>query len=78
MQYHIELLKADILEELHHIRRLEKEFSLSADKLDKSPGEMPFFDRAAIGYFFHSFYHYSDTLTPSARASSAALFLWDL
>lgn len=57
MKYNIELLKADILEELSNIRRLEKEFSLSEDKLDKSSDEVPFYDRAAIGYFLHGFYN---------------------
>jgi len=55
MKYSIGLLKADIEDELTKLGLLIKEFSEHESKLDEK--ELPFYDRAAIGYFLHSFYN---------------------
>jgi hypothetical protein len=57
MKYNLELLKADILDELEKIQRLEREFSFVEDKLGKSDKEIRFYDRGAIGYYLHNFYN---------------------
>lgn len=57
MKYNLELLKADINEELEKIGRLEKDFILIQEKLNESADEPSFYDRAAIGYYLHSFYN---------------------
>ncbi len=56
MKYNLELLKADISDELEKLERLKKEFSAVQEILDRSEKEMPFYDRAAIGYYLHNFY----------------------
>jgi len=55
MKYNIEFLIADIEDELLKLDQLVKEFSKHEDRLNES--DMPFYDRAAIGYFLHSFYN---------------------
>jgi len=57
MGYNIELLKADINDELGRIDRLQSEFALVAGKIQAPASEVPFYDRAAIGYYLHSFYN---------------------
>ena len=57
MKYNLELLKADIVDELEKLERLEKEFSVVENMLDKPAEEISFYDRAAIGYYLHSFYN---------------------
>jgi hypothetical protein len=58
MRYNLELLKADILDELEKIERLRKEFSAVEYRIEAtSESEVPFYDRAAIGYYLHSFYN---------------------
>ncbi len=57
MKYNVELLKADILDELSKIERLLNDFRLVEGKLTLSEKEVPCYDRAAIGYYLHSFYN---------------------
>lgn len=57
MKYNLELLKADVLDGLTTLERLEQEFSAVAAMVDKSPEDMPLYDRSAIGYYLHSFYN---------------------
>ena len=57
MKYNLELLKADILDELEKLKQLEEEFSVVENMLDKPADEMSFYDCSAIGYYLHSFYN---------------------
>jgi hypothetical protein len=57
MRYNLELLKADVGDELRKLGRLEQAFVQAAEsKLDDVPEDVPVYDRAAIGYFLHNFY----------------------
>ena len=57
MKYNLELLKADIEDELQKIRLLEKLFVEAEAKLGLPPEDVGFYDRAAIGFFLHNFYN---------------------
>ena len=57
MKYIFELLRADIREELAKIRDLVRDFRSVEGKLALPEDEVPFYDRAAIGYYLHSFYN---------------------
>jgi len=57
MKYNLELLKADIMDELKKIEHLQKEFALIEDRLEKPGEEVSFYDRGAIGYYLQSFYN---------------------
>jgi len=57
MQYNLELLHADIQNELEKLGKLEKEFSVSADELVEKEDDVSLYDRSAIGYYLHSFYN---------------------
>lgn len=57
MKHNIELLKADILNELSKLDLIKKELDLVADKLELDSEHVPAYDRAAIGYFLHNFYN---------------------
>jgi hypothetical protein len=57
MKYNLELLKADIEDELGKIALLEVAFAPAQEKLDQGPEQVSAYDRAAIGYFLHSFYN---------------------
>jgi hypothetical protein len=57
MRYNLELLRADIEDELHKIAALEREFAAAEEKLDLEPRQVAVYDRAAIGYFLHNFYN---------------------
>jgi len=57
MKYNLELLKADVLDELEKIEKLVNDFRLIGDKLNLPENEVPYYDRAAIGYYLHSFYN---------------------
>jgi hypothetical protein len=50
MKYSLELLKADIEDELRKIGRLELAFAQAEPKLDLPPEQVGGYDRAAIGY----------------------------
>ena len=51
------LLKADVRDELSKLERLTQDFAGLEDLLAKAPEEVPFFERAAVGYYLHSFYN---------------------
>lgn len=53
----VELLKADVRDELDKIARLEEEFAAAEEVLSRPAESLRFYDRAAIGYFLHSFYN---------------------
>jgi len=55
MKHEVEILKADIRDELVNLARIKKEFSAVEGELDRE--EMPPYDRGAIGYMLHSFYN---------------------
>ena len=57
MKYNLELLKADVLDELGKIEKLANDFRPIQDKLNLSENDVPHYDRAAIGYYLHSFYN---------------------
>ena len=57
MKYSIELLKADIRDELEKLSKLEKEFQAAYEMLDQDENQVPAYDRGAIGYMLHSFYN---------------------
>ena len=57
MRYSIELLKADILDELEKISSLEMEFRAIEDKIQMDSDDISFYDRGAIGYILHNFYN---------------------
>ena len=57
MKYDFELLKAEIINELENLHKLEGEFSKIKDKLKFPAEKVPHYDRGAIGYILHSFYN---------------------
>ena len=57
MKYSIELLKADIRDELEKLSKLEKEFQAAYEMLGQDKNQIPAYDRGAIGYMLHSFYN---------------------
>ena len=57
MNYSLELLKADVLDELDKLDRIEKEFIKVQDKWLLPPGQVSYYDRGAIGYMIHNFYN---------------------
>lgn len=57
MRHDIELLKADVEDELAKISRLDREFEKLERVLDKSEEEITFQEKSALGYLLHSFYN---------------------
>ena len=57
MKHNLELLKADVQDELAKIGKLADDFRSIENKIGLSEGEIPYYDRAAIGYYLHSFYN---------------------
>ncbi len=57
MKHNLELLKADVLDELVKIEKLVNDFRQIEDKLNLPENRVPYYDRAAIGYYLHSFYN---------------------
>jgi len=57
MQPNLELLRADVEDELARIAQLEQVFASVRDKLSLGPEQVPAYDRGAIGYLLHSFYN---------------------
>lgn len=57
MKYNLELLRADIQDELEKIERLEKEFTRVDKMIGRSSSEVSYFDRGAAGYLLHNFYN---------------------
>jgi hypothetical protein len=62
MKHNLELLKADINDELTRISRLRQEFEQIKVWLDKPAKDVSQYDRAAIGYYLHSFYNGCEAL----------------
>ncbi len=54
MKYNVELLKADIMDELAKLKQLGEEYSHNAEKLNQT--DISAYDRGAIGYYLHNFY----------------------
>ncbi len=57
MKHNLELLKAEIQDELKKIEFLSLEFSKITDQISKDAKQVPYYDRAAIGYYLHNFYN---------------------
>ena len=57
MAYNIQLLKADIVDELDKISHVVKEFNHVKAKIDLPSQQVPNYDRGAIGYLLHGFYN---------------------
>jgi|OM-RGC.v1.021757311 hypothetical protein len=57
MQPNLELLRADVQDELARIAQLEQVFASVRDKLSLGPEQVPAYDRGAIGYLLHNFYN---------------------
>lgn len=57
MAYNIQLLKADIADELSKIDHIVKEFLNNKDIIDLPPEQVSYYDRGAVGYLLHNFYN---------------------
>jgi hypothetical protein len=57
MKYNLELLKADVEDELRKIERLEQAFLSVEPKLGLPATQVDGYDRGAIGYYLHNFYN---------------------
>ena len=57
MAYNIQLLKADILDELDKVSHVVNEFNRVKEKIDLPSDQVPNYDRGAIGYLLHGFYN---------------------
>jgi uncharacterized protein YutE (UPF0331/DUF86 family) len=57
MKYDTALLEADIRDELHRLDQLSREYGKISDLFSRPDSEVSFFDKAAVGYFLHSFYN---------------------
>ena len=57
MKADIELLKADIRDEMGKIKRLYQEFVPMEEKLNLSEDNITNYDKVVIGYFMHNFYN---------------------
>jgi hypothetical protein len=62
MKFNLELLRADIDDELRKIVLLEAAFAPAEAKLDLASDQVPIYDRAAIGYFLHNFYNGAESI----------------
>jgi len=65
MKYNIELLKADIKDELLKLERIEEEYLKIKDKISLPPEEVTNYDRGAIGYLLHNFYNCCENIFSS-------------
>jgi len=57
MQPNLELLRADVEDELARIAQLEQIFRSVRAKLSLEPEQVQAYDRGAIGYLLHNFYN---------------------
>ena len=62
MTHNVELLKADIEDELAKLQELRQRFQELRPLLKKPPQDVPFYDRAAMGYNLHRFYNGCETI----------------
>jgi hypothetical protein len=64
----IELLKADVADQLQKVSRLEEEFGKVERLLSDPADAVDFYDRAAVGYYLHSFYNGCENVFRSIAA----------
>jgi hypothetical protein len=64
----IELLKADVADQLQKVSRLEEEFGKVERLLSAPVDAVDFYDRAAVGYYLHSFYNGCENIFRSIAA----------
>jgi hypothetical protein len=64
MNANLELLRADIEDELARLAQLEQVFASVRDKLDLAPEQVSAYDRGAIGYLLHNLQRLRDYLPP--------------
>lgn len=57
MAYNIQLLKADIGDEMDRISHVVSEFDRVKEKIDLPSDQVPNYDRGAVGYLLHGFYN---------------------
>ncbi len=57
MNQNIELLKADINDELEKVKKIHQEFQELKPKLQLNAEQINNFDKAVIGYYLHNFYN---------------------
>ena len=57
MKHNLEFLKADIQDELNKLEFLKSEFYKVGDQVFKENQQIPYYDRAAVGYYLHNFYN---------------------
>jgi hypothetical protein len=57
MAHNVQLLKADITDELEKIELVVKEFNKVRNKVDLPPDQVSYYDRGAVGYLLHNFYN---------------------
>lgn len=57
MAYNLQLLKADIADELTKIDMVVKEFNDVKRKIELPPEKVPNYDRGGVGYLLHNFYN---------------------
>lgn len=57
MRHNVELLTADLRDELLKLQRLVNEFREATSRVSLTAPEVPNYDRAAIGYLLHNFYN---------------------
>ena len=57
MKFNIVLLEADIRDEMENLRQLSVEYYSIEKLLKRANEDVNFFDKAATGYFLHSFYN---------------------
>jgi len=62
MTHRIELLKADLMDQLKNLTRLEDDFKRVAATLSLPADKVPAYDRGAIGYILHSFYNLCENM----------------
>jgi hypothetical protein len=62
MRRELATLKADVEDEMAKIGRLAENFASIEPRLDDPPEKVPFYDRAAIGYYLHGFYNGSENI----------------
>ncbi len=57
MKHNIELLKADLSDELKKIDKMTAEFAEHSDKLSLKAEEISNYDKGAVGFYIHNFYN---------------------
>jgi len=55
MKHSVELLRADVEEELKRIKELAKEFAAAEERINLWGESVSNYDRGAIGYLLHNF-----------------------